>query len=296
MPRHIEPRWNEDGVLELPEEPLTSAQLDTIVSHLGVCSEEELAGARDRVTEIAQQYLVWTAQDEGGPTRAWNTGLLTSTASTAARLTDRLDELPRPARRQLEDALAAGRTAQEDQPGGTVFLLATQEQLRRICRKTNKDSSLHTIAVEFDELLHLLTDMDQSTHWELVLSLASDGDVSRLRQCNPSGFEEIQERLGILAKAAGRKAGELAGKKGPTPMRTLPFTVEALADLYEEVTGRTATHSPSKNSEYVGSPQSAAGKFMEAFFKCVDDDLPPERISTALTRLRKMRNGRSPTT
>ena len=87
-----------------------------------------------------------------------------------------------------------------------------------------------------------------------------------------------------LALADGQKC------RAPSARKTLRIIIEELATLYEKATSRAFTHTPyAKAWDYKGIPQSHAGRFVMAFLKMVDPDLPKTAIATEMARVVKWR-------
>ncbi|MEM7670528.1 MAG: hypothetical protein AAF317_15565 [Pseudomonadota bacterium] len=80
------------------------------------------------------------------------------------------------------------------------------------------------------------------------------------------------------------------GRKGPAPREDLIALIETLTDIYSNISGRSPTHSNTKDSIYEGTAQSHAGRFITLIVKDIDPEVPETTISnTFRIVLRKRR-------
>jgi hypothetical protein len=150
--------------------------------------------------------------------------------------------------------------------------------------RAEQNAALKKLSASPDELEPILAKLDYATQARLVHVLWTHpltkyrGDVTRLDQIARDA-PELVLNCAKLALAAGKKRG------GSSPRKTLPLIIRWLASIYEETTGREFTHNPYNKTEYMGTPQSDAGRFVTAFLGMVDPDLPPRAIATEMARL-----------
>lgn len=76
-----------------------------------------------------------------------------------------------------------------------------------------------------------------------------------------------------LRDAAALALKQFRRRKGPQPDLSLEILVLLLCELYEELTGKPATHTPYKKTEYKGQPESHAGRFVATVIKMVQPNM-----------------------
>lgn len=111
----------------------------------------------------------------------------------------------------------------------------------------------------------------------------------------PPGFlQDLIEHLETIADAAERTLRRGKHKTGPRRNPAIDRVMPQLSALYERYTGQTFTHNPKQKTEYLGRPQSAAGRFVIAFFRAVDLSISETAICTAMAIVQrsKQRLGR----
>jgi hypothetical protein len=100
---------------------------------------------------------------------------------------------------------------------------------------------------------------------------------------------DLDERLNVLSDAAGRALQSGKATTGPQYQPQVQRTVDALAILCEEVTGKRFTHNPKEKTKYDGTPHSQAGRFISAFFAIVDPAVRAQSLSTAMDNVVRSR-------
>lgn len=92
---------------------------------------------------------------------------------------------------------------------------------------------------------------------------------------------QLARRLGDAVSVAldsGRRQG------GPRPFYELVHTITLLRELYE-CCGGEFTHTPRMKTHYDGTPHSAAGQFVLAFFEMCDPELRAHSINSAMAKV-----------
>jgi hypothetical protein len=105
-----------------------------------------------------------------------------------------------------------------------------------------------------------------------------------------TAIDVLADQLDDFHDAAGQALS--VGKKSTG--RRVPIglnrTVTELASLYERATGKRFSHNPKRRTDYLGTPQSPAGRFIVAFFKIVDPAVSPTPLAIAMAAVVKTRN------
>jgi hypothetical protein len=115
--------------------------------------------------------------------------------------------------------------------------------------------------------------------WALVKSAAlSDGYL-----------RDLSDRLEIVADGAARTLKRGKKRTGPRRNPAIDRIMPDLKRLYEQHTGKVFSHNPKRKTEYVGQPQSPAGRFVAAFFQAVDPSVTQTAICTAMARVVRAR-------
>jgi hypothetical protein len=154
--------------------------------------------------------------------------------------------------------------------------------------RAEQNAGLKKLLASPQDAIGILARLDYATQGRVL-------DVLWTHPCRGSG--EVVEQLhevtddtlehvlycAELALADGQK------RRGPPPRKTLRIVMEQLATLYEEATGLAFTHTPYVKSEYKGISQSRAGRFVTAFLKIVEPQLPETAIATEMARVVKWR-------
>jgi hypothetical protein len=99
----------------------------------------------------------------------------------------------------------------------------------------------------------------------------------------PMNIGDVQDLIAWLRDGAANASSFLDDRSGPKSRPSLYFFVLRLCGLYEQITGKRATHNPYLKTDYKGKPQSAAGRFTEIIVRLVDPKVTPMQISTAMT-------------
>lgn len=158
-----------------------------------------------------------------------------------------------------------------------------RNQYRGKPTRAQQNAALKEIAQIAEHLSKILSQLDMDTEWDLTNAMV----------LQIGALTDIADRLEILAH--GAKQALRSGKKRSGPRRT-PCVDRVLPDLvhlYEEVTGRHFTHNPYRSTEYIGTPQSSAGKFFIVFFEIVDPAVSKTSLSSAMAALAKTRHART---
>jgi hypothetical protein len=113
-----------------------------------------------------------------------------------------------------------------------------------------------------------------------------DAGISKV--FDPATPRTIDDVLGLIAwlrDGAADGSSFVDDRSGPKSRRSLHLFVQSLCGLYQEVTGKQATHNPHDKTRYRGEPQSKAGRFVEFIVRLVDPEVTPTQISTAMSRV-----------
>jgi hypothetical protein len=149
--------------------------------------------------------------------------------------------------------------------------------------RAERNAALEEIGQLAQALRKRLGGLDMDTELELRMAL---------RRSDAEFILDLADRLGDLADAAGPALQAGKATTGPQYQPQVQRTVDALAKLYEEVTGRRFTHTPRLKTEYNGTPHSQAGRFISAFFAIVDPGIPARSLSTAMGYVVKSRHAK----
>jgi hypothetical protein len=147
-----------------------------------------------------------------------------------------------------------------------------RNQYRAQPRRREQNAALSELIQSSQHIARLLSCLDLGTQWEL----------------HRAGFpadplQDLVDTLEDLAHAALPILRRGKQQTGPRRDPSLDRIFDSLARLYERYSGELATHNPYQKTEYVGDPQTNAGRFLVAFFKAVDPSVRKTQISTALT-------------
>ena len=87
----------------------------------------------------------------------------------------------------------------------------------------------------------------------------------------------------VLRKAMRTAIDWLKAQKGPGKKGELAWAVDKLCRIYEDLTGRKATHSTKgEHTGYVQEPRSRAGRFVQACFALIDSHVTDAELSRAM--------------
>jgi hypothetical protein len=164
--------------------------------------------------------------------------------------------------------------------------------------RAERNAALKETLKASERLGAMLCSLDGASEAELIDALLSyktassgstaPGDVASNHQPQELGFRQLQslrDRLNHFNVNLSTFLKDRMQQRGPDARKSLPAIVGYLSQVYERETGKAVTHNPYKSVEdYSGVPQSQAGKFMAAFFECVDPDLPATAVATELRR------------
>jgi hypothetical protein len=98
-------------------------------------------------------------------------------------------------------------------------------------------------------------------------------------------IDDVRNVIAWLRDGASDTSGFLVDRSGPKSRPSLDLFVFSLCRLYEQITGKPATHNPYIKIDYEGTPQSAAGRFVQAIVGTVDPKVTPMQISTAMVHV-----------
>jgi|RhiMetdeSRZDD1v2_1073273.scaffolds.fasta_scaffold265944_2 hypothetical protein len=148
--------------------------------------------------------------------------------------------------------------------------------------QAEQNAALMEISPLARELTRRLRCLDMGAEWALMLSAGVDY------------LPDFADRLERVADGAARTL-ELGKKRtGPHRNPAIDRIMSDLKRLYEQHTGKVFSHNPKQKTEYLGAPQSAAGRFVAVFFQAVDPSITQTAISTAMASVvRARRSARS---
>jgi hypothetical protein len=167
--------------------------------------------------------------------------------------------------------------------------LQLRNQYREKATRAEQNAALKELAQLARGLEMKLRCLDMDTEWELMTGLA-------LFQAGEDPLADLTDRVehfGYAAKQALQVGKKKSGPRGRTDVHRI---VAQLAHLYEATTGRPVSHNPKQKTEYFGSPESPAGRFIVAFFNIVDPNVSPTLLSTAMGYLVRFRKTGTPPT
>jgi hypothetical protein len=125
------------------------------------------------------------------------------------------------------------------------------------------------------QLATRLSCLDMEAEWDLLNSAALPVE----------SLPELSDRLAVIADATERALHLGKQKSGPHRDPCIDRIVPDLKLLYEQCTGKIFSHNPKRKAEYLGRPQSAAGRYVVTFFQAVDPTVTETAISTAMAAL-----------
>jgi hypothetical protein len=112
----------------------------------------------------------------------------------------------------------------------------------------------------------------------------------------PKDVDDVRNLIAWLRDGATGGLSFLDTRSGPKSRPSLDLFVLSLCELYEQITGKQATHNPYLKIDYKGTPLSAAGQFIEFIVRLVDPKVTPTQISTAIGHvLHELRRSRTTT-
>jgi hypothetical protein len=162
-----------------------------------------------------------------------------------------------------------------------------RNQYRARWTQVEQNASVAEIGHLARELATRLRCPDLEVEWALMESAALSVDY----------LPDLADRLETIADGAARTL-ELGKKRtGPRHNPAIDRIMPDLKRLYEQHTGKVFTHNPKRKTEYLGQPQSVAGRYVATFFQAVDPLVTQTTICTAMAnvvRARIKRNVRSP--
>ncbi|WP_152569469.1 MULTISPECIES: hypothetical protein [Sphingomonas] len=119
-----------------------------------------------------------------------------------------------------------------------------------------------------EKLSVMLANLPQSAEWLLIVHqedepIRREGDHGRLL---------LSGTLSWLAANCKRSCGELRKQRGTKSDSGQMQAVQRLAEVYERLTNQVPTHSVREHRIYMGEPQTAFTKMVEAFFLEFEED------------------------
>jgi len=186
-------------------------------------------------------------------------------------------------RQQILDALPCVRGEESELIAGLQHCARTflwlRNQYRARSTQAEQNAALTEIGHLAGELTRQLRSLDIEVEWALWQSAAlSDGYLP-----------DLSDRLEIVADGAARTL-ELGNKRtGPRRNPAIDRIMPELKRLYEQYTGKLFSHNPKLKTEYLGQPQSAAGRYVAGFFQAVDPSITQTAICTAMARVVRAR-------
>lgn len=138
--------------------------------------------------------------------------------------------------------------------------------------QAEQNAALTEIGRLAGELKRQLCCPDIEVEWDLWLSAA----------LSDSYLPDLCDRLEIVADGAARTL-ELGKKRtGPHRNPAIDRIMPDLKRLYEQYTGNPFSHNPKLKTQYLGRPQTAAGRYVAGFFQAVDPSITQTAICTAM--------------
>jgi len=180
--------------------------------------------------------------------------------------------------------IAAGHCRWRKQALSDVTGSECNEQLRRIVAASGSFAT-HPLETA-DEIKVMVWGLSG----EAFLALCATPTLRNRPDDQPWSIPALMENLPAVM-AAAREA--IRPYSGPKSNMSLAIIVAQLVELYENATGKQATHTPYSNDQYTAEPQSVAGHFIKAFFQLVDCQVHPAQLNTVLAREIKNRRSRA---
>ena len=184
MAKKSQPRWGDDGVTEIRDFTFSPEQARSVAVTLAITRPDDIDRLKQELDEIADFYLRWSAQDEGGPSRAERNAALREVVKASRRLEVLLKALDHASEAELMDALAP---------------------YRSLIREFDEDGHV-TNEREGQELgfRQIQALRDRLTHFN---ENAAPFLKRRLRQRGPGGRKTLPAIIGFLAEIYERETG-----------------------------------------------------------------------------------------
>jgi len=103
-------------------------------------------------------------------------------------------------------------------------------------------------------------------------------------------YEELRCRLEHFDDILTPYLEEAKKHRGRTENTILKLTIKALINLYEELSGRTFTHTCQLDGQYTPDPRSNGGHFVQAALEHIDKNITPGSVSSILSEYIRDRN------
>ncbi len=185
MAKKIRPRWGDDGVTEVPDFTLSPEQARSIAAMLGITRPDDINRLKQELEEIGAFYLRWSAQDEGGPSRAERNAALREVAEASRRLEILLKALDHASEAELMDVIAPYRS-----------------MIREFDEEGHVTNERESQELGFRQIQAL---RDRLTHFN---ENAAPFLKRRLRQRGPEPRKTLPAIIGFLAEVYERETGD----------------------------------------------------------------------------------------
>lgn len=320
MPRRLKPVLGFIGEHLLVERPLTEETLDHLARHLGVSTKPihwdsirlrlEQAAVEYRRTVAARTEMqlvsngpepvplpifpaipVPSRPSRRAPSRGERTAALEALARDTSKLRRRLagiesQDLELRPKSWWVDAFARGLENLQERVND-LLNAKIADRPKGLSRKTTLEELKRRAA----NVHALFVGLDLASQLE-VIARVPDNPVDSLHTLG--GLHRLLEFVDSAAHAALRDGRK---HRGPLPDTSVLVPIGFLIELWEDVTGKKATHTPrgkvSGERLREGRPHSRFGLFVVEFFKAVDPTVSETQISSAITTaMRNLRDAK----
>jgi len=310
-PKRRRPRaaWLWSGVAAGPDLSSNRGQVSAAIDRLPR-TRSARESLEDHILQLGAEFFRNLHQEEFGPTRADRSAGLKLLATPLTSTLRQLGDSPNAIHEQLNAALAT--IGGEPEPHEPTPITALSQELAAVdflgraielalipvpgcgivgLRHLNRLQQ----AVEKSKVL--IEVIDITSELEILFATVEPGIVAlRTEPDKTDSLEAVRIRLTRLQSRIVSVRKTLDRKKGPDKNASLTFFVWQLADLWLEETGEIATSSDSILTEYVGRPQSPAGRFIVAAVEAVraPDAWFEEHLSMAVSKSAEIMMMRGP--
>lgn len=157
----------------------------------------------------------------------------------------------------------------------------TERQQQLIARELRPP--INRLRGSLEKTCDAIDDLPAESFEILAKGFASDFAKLSDRDDGKSRMSNIMREIVEFTEHVGQHVNVERDPKGPTPRPELNSLVEKLLDLYEMLIEEPPTHSVTKASVYEGAPQSHAGRYVHLVVQAIDPEIPPSRVSRALS-------------